>query len=248
MNRVITSSGTTSIHIPCISLCLHPFPTIKILKEIIQPALLMNSFGSKSRCEVYKILSSLKINSLLLIPGLAKSLSFKDQTLIEQTLEELHYQFEYIRITESNIKELDGNNSPICSSLIETLVELLDNPNENIRMLSIKVITDILNNLEIDLPNSFSLDEYRNGKVNLSVYIANEFEIKLIGDVRALAKRLVALIFSEAEGELKESIHACLVKIKQKRSKAIACECFDAKRGGFLKRWEYLDTLLSIPN
>ena len=165
--------------------------------------------------------------------------------MIEKTLEEIHSQLESTNINEFNVESLKVSNENACSLIVSECLKLFDSTNDDIRVLSIKVIIDLLESLNKDELNHV---EIVNGKQILNKYVFTEFEDKLVGDVRVLTKKLVSVMFAEAEGTFKESIHNCLLKIKEKRPLAIAHECFEAKRGGFLKRWEYLDTLLSIPN
>ena len=248
MNRIITSNHAESIHPQCISLCLLPFPTSKVLVKIIIPSLLQTSLSLKTRLESFRVISTLKITSLSLIPGLCRSLQFKDPSIIERTLEELHNQLESNRVSESIIDSLLIEKESACSLIVSELLGLIDNTNEDIRMLSIKVLMDFLDSLNTDEVNIANVVDIQFGKPILNKYIATDFEGRLLGDIRLLVRKLVTLILSEIEGNFKEFIHLCLKTIKEKRPLAIAHECVEAKRGGFLKRWEYLDTLLSIPN
>lgn len=245
MHRVISSMKTSTIHAQCISLCFLPFPSGLVLNEILLPVLWNSQVSVKAKEEAFKVISQLKIFSLVLVPGLYKTLSQAD--MIEKALEELHNQFQASRVSESDVEKIVVDGESVCTMLVEKLTELFEDPHEDIRLLSVKIIIDLLESLEIDSLNTPKAFEVH-GKPMLNKYIAPEFEIKLIGDIRILTRKLVVLLLAEVEGTFKESAHLCLTKIKEKRPLAIAHECFEAKKSGFLKRWEYLDTLLSIPN
>lgn len=201
--------------------------------------------SSKAREEIFRVITHLKLVSFSLIPGLYHCLSIPD--LKEKTLEELHTQFDSFRITASQLDSFPVSDSPVCALLTSLLIDLFEDPSDEIRLLSVKILTDLIENLDRDLLNAPSASEVQ-GKAKLNKYIAPDFENKLIGDIRLLVRKLVGLVLAESEGAFREAAHACLLRIKDRRPLAIAHECVEAKRGGFLKRWEYLDTLLSIPN
>ena len=144
----MNSAHAHSIHADLISLSLLAFPTRKLLLNVLIPCLLQPFTSIKTRHEVYKVISALKICSLTLLPGLIKSLDFSDGQLIEKTLEEIHTQLEFSRITPQIIESLILNNKPACPILLEKSVELLDNPSEEIRGLALKVIIDFIDCLD----------------------------------------------------------------------------------------------------
>lgn len=250
-SRIVRSKDAETIHANTVGLCIYPFPTGQIVQKVIIPAMSQPYASIKTRNEVFKIITNLKITSLSLLPALYSTLLSKDQSLQEKALEEIHMQLEFSNITESNIESLNYEQNSVCELIVNYCIDIFDHINEDIRVLALKVVFDLLESLPSDSKNTIEFEDLQNlrsQKPKVRKYVADEFEVRLLGDLKALVKKLVALILAENEGGFKDMAHECLVKIKCKRPVAIASECAEAKRGGFLKRWEYLDTLLAIPN
>jgi len=246
--RIITSPASISIHPGVLSLCSSNFQLHKVLESVINPGMVQD-FVNKALClEYLKLVTVLKIKHISLVPGLARSLEINDPLIIEKVLEETLTQLEFSSLNLEILKNLVVNKTPAFNKLINHCLDQLEHTSEIIRENALKVIQATIEQLPKDCANIVNVAEFRSGKCYLNKYIVEEFEDLLIGDIRVLCKKLLAVVMAEADGEFKDAAHVCLVQIKDKRPLAIAHECVDAKRGGFLKRWEYLDTLLSIPS
>lgn len=247
-NRIVTSSASISIHAGVLSLCTLNFQIHRVLESVINAGLVQD-FITKPLClEYLRLITVLKVKHISIVPALCRSLELNDSGITEKVLEETLTQLEFSSFDLDSIKRLVYKKTPAFNRLVCLCLEQLEHTVEHVREYALKVVQVIIEKLPKDSASFVDVAEFRNGKHFLNKYVAEEFEDLLVGDIRAVCKKLLMIVMAEADGEFKDAAHNCLIKIKEKRPLAIAHECIEAKRGGFLKRWEYLDTLLSIPS
>lgn len=246
-NRIVTSTASLSVHPQVLGLCTLPFHPHKVVEMVIRPGSVQGFVTKPLSLEYLKLITVLKVKDISILPGLCRFIELKDDSVTEKVLEEVLTQLEFTSLSLNLLKNTNFKDQPAFPYLVDSVLELIESPSEYIRTQSIKVLQMIIDLLEKDEIN-FNLAEFRSGKGKLNKYVAEEIEYLLVGDIRKIAKKLISVIMAETDGDFKESAHVTLVKIKDKRALAIAHECIEAKKGGFLKRWEYLDTLLSLPS
>jgi hypothetical protein len=244
--RIIMSQACISIHPQVMSLCTLPFQTYKVVEAVIRPGMVQVFVNKSIAMEYLKLMTVLKVKNITVLPGLCRLIDLNENSVTEKVLEEVLTQIEFASLSTEILRSLVYKDTPAFNFLVTSLLLQLESPSEYIRGQSLKVLEQLLELIEKD-EKTLDIHEFRTGKTRLPSYILEEFEDLVIGDLRKVVKKLLAIVLAEADGEFKESAHMTLVKIREKRPLALAYECIEAKKGGFLKRWEYLDTVLSLP-
>ncbi|CAG9313031.1 unnamed protein product [Blepharisma stoltei] len=251
MKIVSKSERLFSIHREILTLAKYSFfDSEKIVKTILASCLLGDcpnkELKSSLRLEVLEMLSLFGVSTAhkKLTWGLYQSLSDSNLEVVAKSLEELHIQLETLKnIVLEKPDFLSGfvyKNKEILPALTAKFLEFFENPNENIQLSSTLVLQDLLQCLPVvvfdilNVKNPISHDYYE------------KFEEELLGNFKEVIRKVVATYLSQPEGPFKESLHSCLLIIKEKNSKAIYIEAIEAKSAGMLKRWDYLNAIFHL--
>lgn len=257
ISRIVKSPSTYSIVKDCITIVRECFPDVKeAYSSIIIPALITPYTSSETRTRIkLAALRTLKdstfdVVSANLLLGLHECINNPDSTIQIEGLYSMTAAFHDLSscllTDDSVLPTLKHKGESLPASICKDLLNLLSDVDNIVKTRSLECLYQLLDALPAIIIDSTFLNDIKLGRIPSMRYIVNEFEQALVGDLKNLIRRLLEVILDEEEGSIRQKAHDCLVLIHKRNAKAIVMEALDSKRGGLLKRWEYLNALIEV--